>query len=357
VGAEYLVFSRSGNYLRDGSVYLEESSCCGGKNLVKANAPITADISDLPPDELVRQLNLIYHEVQASVFDRIHSEIWIEEAPVFRELVTSAGKQLPPADLSVLDFGCGTGFAAYQTLSVLGTHRVSHLCCCDQSAAMLEQCKKRILPLFPRAEFSLLAEQLLDDPSKAGRYDLVITNAVLHHILDWQSLLRKLLALLRPGGFYLMGQEPSSRFTNNREIQEAVSSFRREWRWRKYFVISRWVSAIRRRLPPNSEAPWMTSVIAKKRGLIKRRLSRDHIQAIVDFHVPNPVREDCMGFDLESMKIALSPGLSFVAAKAYGFFFPLAGKDVSVKWRRKEESLAEKYPMDGANFSALWCKA
>ena len=324
---------------------------------MKANAAITADISDLPPDELVRQLNVVYHQVEASIFDRSHPEIWVEEAPVFRGLVTLAGKQLPQERLSVLDFGCGTGFATYQTLSALGTNRISHLCCCDQSAAMMGQCKKRILPLFPEAEFSLSPEQLLADPSRAGRYDLVITNAVLHHILDWQSLVRKLVRLLRPGGFYLMGHEPSVRFTNNREIQEACASFLREWRWRKYFLISQWVCAIRRRLPPRIDAPRMTSVIAQKRGLIKRRLSPDHIRAIVDLHVPNASWEDCKGFDLEAIKTALSPDLSFVAAKAYGFFFALVGRDLSVKWRRKEETLAEKYPMDGATFSALWRKA
>jgi len=324
---------------------------------MKASRPITADISDLPPDELVRQLNVVYHQVEAGIFDRSHPEIWIEEAPVFRELVTLAGKQLPPANLSVLDFGCGTGFAAYQTLTALGTRRISHLCCCDQSSAMLEQCKKRILPLFPEAEILSPPKRLLSDPGRTGRYDLVVTNAVLHHILDWQSLVRKLVTFLKPGGLYFMGHEPSVRFTNNREIQEACTSFLREWRWRRYFKISQWISAIRRRMPPSSDAPRMTSVIAQKRGLIKKRLSPDHVRAIVDVHVPNPSWEDCTGFDLEAAKTALSPELSFVAAKAYGFFFALVGRDLSAKWRQKEEALAKKYPMDGATFSALWRKA
>jgi hypothetical protein len=101
----------------------------------------------------------------------------------------------------------------------------------------------------------------------------------------------------------------------------------------------------------------MTSVIAQKRGLIKKRLSPDHVRAIVDVHVPNPSWEDCTGFDLEAAKTALSPELSFVTAKAYGFFFALVGRDLSAKWRQKEEALARKYPMDGATFSALWRKA
>ena len=59
--------------------------------------------------EMVKALNLLYHEIEAEHYDESHDEIWEQELPIFRELVGRASQGLKGSPVSLLDYGCGTG--------------------------------------------------------------------------------------------------------------------------------------------------------------------------------------------------------------------------------------------------------
>lgn len=96
-----------------------------------------------------------------------------------------------PAGLDVLDIGCGAGVLASWLVE-----RGARVTGVDGSAGMLELARRR---LGDRVELRRLdLAQPLDLPDES--YDLVSASLVLHYLEDWDSVLRSLWRVLRPGG-------------------------------------------------------------------------------------------------------------------------------------------------------------
>ncbi|NLF19319.1 MAG: class I SAM-dependent methyltransferase [Lentisphaerae bacterium] len=97
--------------------------------------------------------------------------------------------------MAMLEYGCGTAM-----LSVLLAPWVGAITAADTSEGMLEQVREKVA----RAGLPALQPQRLDlltDPIPTGRFDLVVSAMVLHHIADTDGLLQAFRKVLRPGGF------------------------------------------------------------------------------------------------------------------------------------------------------------
>ncbi len=150
----------------------------------------------------VTSVNEAYHDAIAGHYDERfegHSDDvlgWIAklfEREVFPALDAFGG--VP----RVIDFGCGSGyledFLAGRELDLLGI---------DVSEGMLARARGR----FPQWRFE--KEDLYGfEPS--DQYHLVMENAVLHHLVDYQALVDKMAALTLPGGVLYLGNEPNRR--------------------------------------------------------------------------------------------------------------------------------------------------
>ena len=93
---------------------------------------------------------------------------------------------------SILDFGCGTGT---NVTVLLGLEGVTSLLGVDVSDSSLKVARKAVPD--PRATFSILDQYRPD-----GRFDLVFTNGVFHHIPppERASAMDYIFRALRPGG-------------------------------------------------------------------------------------------------------------------------------------------------------------
>ena len=91
--------------------------------------------------------------------------------------------------MSVIDLGCGTGEITSRLASRLPESSVLGI---DSSAEMLDRAARWVRPglSFARQDLS----------HARGAWDLVFSHAVLHWVEDHESLVPRLLALLRPGG-------------------------------------------------------------------------------------------------------------------------------------------------------------
>jgi SAM-dependent methyltransferase len=307
--------------------------------------------------ELVTALNLLYHEIEAQRYDQNHDEIWGQELPIFRELVGFASHDLKGSRISVLDYGCGTGFGCYQVVQVLDPSKINELFCVDPSQSMLARCKQRLSPLVPGTQYIADVESFCGSDEWVGRFDLVVTNSALHHICAWQDVLRRLLQFLKPEGHYLMGHEPSSRFYANPECQVQYAAFLRERRWRRFLGLGNWKRFVRRKLRLESDLLRDTASAAVQAGLTGSRLPGHIVGELVDYHVPHPrgVRS-AQGLDYEEIASDLTWGLTLVAIRAYAYVGGLSEASLPRKWRRIAERLGAQYPLDGACFCALWKK-
>jgi 2-polyprenyl-3-methyl-5-hydroxy-6-metoxy-1,4-benzoquinol methylase len=98
------------------------------------------------------------------------------------------------AQMDVLDYGCGTGLLSLQLLPQVGS-----LCGADSSPAMLEVMAGKIAA----QNIANARTQFVDFEHGAhasGRYDLIASSMVTHHVPDTAALFAEWFRLLNPGG-------------------------------------------------------------------------------------------------------------------------------------------------------------
>lgn len=119
-----------------------------------------------------------------------------DDRPVPVQISTGVFEALQRADvldpdLTVLDFGAGTGLVSTKIAAHVG-----HILAVDVSPAMLAK-----LAAKPELDgkVEVFCQDILDEP--LGRQaDLVVSAMAMHHVQDTDRLLRTLLAHTRPGG-------------------------------------------------------------------------------------------------------------------------------------------------------------
>jgi len=98
-------------------------------------------------------------------------------------------------DEVVLDAGCGTGRLTAELLEALPRGRVVAI---DLSQNMLNSAREHLAAEFGR-RLNLVCCDFLDLPFKRA-FDVIVSTAAFHWVLDHDHLFRNLHAILRPGG-------------------------------------------------------------------------------------------------------------------------------------------------------------
>lgn len=125
----------------------------------------------------------------------------------FRRAIQSALPDLPASEIPDLDHpcvliaGCGTGL---ETMRVATTYRGASILAIDLSAASLGYAMRKARA-YGLAEVEHLQADILDLPTLEGRFDLIDSFGVLHHMADPARGLRVLAGLLRPDGLLFVG--------------------------------------------------------------------------------------------------------------------------------------------------------
>ncbi len=310
----------------------------------------------LPLDQLVVELNALYHAFEARDYDARHPEITSQLPGVWREMISQVQERRPAQGWRILDFGCGTGFEAEQLLRKLPVESIASLTCYDLSPEMLARCRGRIAPLYPGATFcSDLAACLQAD----RRYDLLATNSLLHHLPDPVATARELLPWLAPGAVWLAGHEPSGRFYRNDDCARAYARFLQEQRWKRFLAPGRYLDKLRRTLGLDAGPAALTAREAHRRGLFQQRPSPSLIALLVDFHVAHSPAEGAAGrgLDFALLARAFAGMWQLRWVKTYSFMGAVYEGRLAGRWARVARELADRYPHDGANFSSVWVRS
>lgn len=309
----------------------------------------------VPVDELVEQVNRFFHAREAAVYDRQHLEIHDQLEPVWHHML-EIGLPRDGRPLRVLDFGCGTGFEATVLLDSDIEGRVAELVCYDLSPEMLEKCRatlgRRKIPM----RFLCDMDELLREPQP---FDVLITNALLHHLPDPMAVIDGLAPILSREAVWLAGHEPSSRYYKNEHCQEVFNEFERGHRLSRLFSPSRYIGAVRRMLNPDDDPAEGTARAALRAGLVKKQLPRGIVYRLVDFHVPHTPEEAATGRGLDYAELERKNHgrWNLVWKTSYNFMGPVMEDDLPVKWRSQCRLLKERFPDDGASFCAVWSRA
>jgi SAM-dependent methyltransferase len=125
--------------------------------------------------------------------------------PLRRKMVEVVLEVLPfeaRQPLVALDLGVGTGFLTERLLARFPAAMVIGI---DGSRAMVELAKARLGELARRVTFEICDFRRLPERLQAGSLDLVVSAYALHHLNadEKRTVIRKSLARLRPGGWFL----------------------------------------------------------------------------------------------------------------------------------------------------------
>src|SRR5437764_2837227 len=107
-------------------------------------------VPQLPIDQLVLEVNKLYHSFEADIYDTKHPEIYQSLPALWQEMILTTTKHTH-TKWHILNFGCGTGFEAQQLLQHMPENSISALTCYDPSHEMIDLCRAKIAPLFPKA--------------------------------------------------------------------------------------------------------------------------------------------------------------------------------------------------------------
>jgi ubiquinone/menaquinone biosynthesis C-methylase UbiE len=94
-----------------------------------------------------------------------------------------------------LEIGAGSGAMTAQLLTAFPGLR---MVATDYDADMVRVARQTVAPFADRAIVEQADASAL--PFEAGRFDLVLSAAMLHHVGEWEKALAEIMRVLRPGG-------------------------------------------------------------------------------------------------------------------------------------------------------------
>ena len=195
-------------------------------------------------------------------------------------------------------------------------------------------------------------------------YDMVVTHSILHFALDPAPLCRFVLSALTPRGCYVMADEPNARFWANAEcvaaLERVSAAETRRRRLRRYADPSRYVGRLLRAVRQERSR----DVAAEVNRLLRERLgtrgdlTENEILRIVDPHAPDRMRGEYRlgsdGLDWDWMAAGPLADLELKSVRTSGYVMRDNPARIPERWRELDRELAERFPLDGCCFTALW---
>ncbi len=159
-------------------------------------------ITDIEDDVSLK----VQHQYEENPFPRWVS---VPARPEFKDIFTELRTKLPHADIqgeddggefNVLVAGCGTG----QQLPEFSSYPRAKMLAIDLSLASLAYAQSKI-DEFDLDNIEVAQADILKLKLPEQSFDLIVSTGVLHHMEDPEAGWRKLVSLLKPNGFMLIG--------------------------------------------------------------------------------------------------------------------------------------------------------
>jgi trans-aconitate 2-methyltransferase len=117
--------------------------------------------------------------------------------------------------MSVIDLGCGTGELTRKLADALPESSVLGI---DSSAEMLNDSKS-----FANHHLRFEQRSIEEQVELEDKYDLVFSNAAIQWVEDHETLLHKIVMMIRPGGQLLIQMPAQNHNVSNRMLNELAS--------------------------------------------------------------------------------------------------------------------------------------
>lgn len=161
---------------------------------------------EAPPDQSdVLLANQLYYGLEAQEYDQknhVKSRAVLRYyESILREHVFAGRSEAETRRWKACDVGCGTGF-----LEGLLVDRVGSMVAFDATRNMLDQARAK----FTGKPVTWVQADAQALPVARPVFDLMCSNAMLHHVFGFETVLATMIALLKPGGRLFLGYEPNA---------------------------------------------------------------------------------------------------------------------------------------------------
>lgn len=295
-------------------------------------------------------VNVTFHEHESEVYDQEHTDMWSSLPAEFNRLAEDCLRSGEvPAELCLLDIGCGTGLATDCLLkSPLGS-RIRSVDLLDTSPRMLARAieRGRTWRVVPRG-----FEGLLDSLPSGRTYNLIVTCSVLHHVPDIMDFLGRVSARQPEGGFFLHLQDPNGDALDDLELRQRTSQAapgKIVPEWAARMSPQRIGARLWRQITGRQGSDYIskTNRALLHQGVIRKPLTVPELFSITDVHV-----QDGAGISVRQMQLGL-PGYQLIGHHSYGFFGMLRSS-LPVRLQAEEDRLAVAGAQNGAHIGAAW---
>lgn len=307
-----------------------------------------------PLSDLVKQVNKIFHDVEADFYDARHPEIIGYE----RDLIAQTADVLwqhfgDVPQLICVDIGTGTGFVPATFAGLCKQRRKTiRWILCDISLSMLQNARSKLQKSGAQVTGCIVmdAERL---PLARSTVDVITVNSVLHHLPRPDEFLAQCFDLLHLEGLLIVSHEPRLGYYRSllwsvaklvQYIMFAVNRLR-AFLWRERVMSS------------GSEDSFWMQVESKLRAVGITNLSRQRIKRLVDFHSPTAggSLDPRRGIDVGGL---LTDGWEILEMRTYAHLGKLALKRSKHRLLRYiDRMLASVFPQAGSLFCFVARKA
>jgi ubiquinone/menaquinone biosynthesis C-methylase UbiE len=298
--------------------------------------------------KFIKQINKIYHDIEASHYNNRHPEILNEERVRWGNLIGMCLSKIPK-NPTVLDIGSGTGFTVQESLHQVksGTFILS-----DISRQMLRTTKSR---LRGKTRDVCFIQSDAEVPAfKKTTFDLITVNSVVHHLPSPEEFIRETSELLKPGGILIINHEPNSLFYTSTKLNR-ISKYLKKIRTTKNRYIYTTKHLLTKYFGINkyeySDINTQTIEVMRNIKLIDQSTFFDPkwVTILVDYHVPSPCIET--GRSPLNERIQNNSHLKRLYFNTYNCLSDESSKSI---FNRIINRILERiYPHSGAHFTLI----
>jgi 2-polyprenyl-3-methyl-5-hydroxy-6-metoxy-1,4-benzoquinol methylase len=303
------------------------------------------------PEEFHNAVNVTFHKWESRVYDRLHQDMWESLPQQFALLVGDLSTTVGwPKSLRVLDVGCGTGLASDCLLRTDLANQIRSIDLLDTSVSMLQRAAERAKSW--NTPVRCIEGQLGRTALPHGKYDIVLSCSVLHHIVDLPSFLRAVRSLQDQGDVFMHLQDPNGDYLADPELNARMEQATREspavtQRLHPRRILSRLYRELAWK--ENDDYIFRTNRELLDRQVIKSRLTVRELFSITDVRV-----HDGRGVSIAEIRDHL-PEHDLISHRSYGFSGRL-GHALPAHLKRLEEHEIAAHSLNGFHLGAVWLK-
>ncbi|MFA6217282.1 MAG: class I SAM-dependent methyltransferase [Candidatus Omnitrophota bacterium] len=302
-------------------------------------------------DAQVKEVNEIYHDLEAQYYVQRHPEIYVDEKSAWEQI----GQTFLKSDkqLTILDIGTGTGFVPMLVSGYLKEN--DKIICTDLSEKMLKITQEHLASL-NKIKKEFIKADALEISKMDLKVDCITMNSVLHHIPDYPQVLSGLGKHVTKGGLFIIMHERNKLHSQNRSFilfvyQNLVKVRMVLKRIARNILI--FLGMFRKRLGPGKDFNQKVYWAVKEKKLVGQDLTIKDINAIVDIHDPDEKGE---GFDPFKLHERFFPDFKIISVNTYkhlGAWVNESSNGINKFFSRK---IKNNSPYGGALFSLIMKK-